>query len=144
MTTVLDVLDRLVRVDVAKESADSIEATKGKIIELQQDQLKYGLTSKGRQIGKYKDPRYARKKNAMNPLPGLGYMDWKLTGELYREIVVKVFQGSYFITSTDDKFKSLVQRFGDPMGLDQISKPEYVEQALRPEFMGRIRKATGL
>lgn len=137
-------MGRLRAVDVPFEAAESIEGTKDKIIELERGQMLHGLTSDGSFIGTYKSNAYAKKKNQMNPLPGLGFMDWKLTGELFRNFVVKVFRDGYVIKNTDQKFNDLVKRLGDPTGLDELSKKEYADKTLQPAFMGRMRKATGL
>ena len=52
------------------------------ITQLNTDQLYKGLTPQGQRLKSYSPPRgkYAKAKNQMNPLPGLGNPDLKVTG----------------------------------------------------------------
>lgn len=144
MTTVVDLKNRLSKVDVGFESETAIDATKGDMITKQKDQLLHGLRRDSNKIGKYKSNSYARKKNSLNPLPGFGNMDWKLTGQLHKEIFVDVRSETFVIDSADDKTGKLIERFSDPFGLTKENQADYVEESLRPRFMKQMHEATGL
>jgi hypothetical protein len=76
-------------------------------------------------------------KNSMNPLPGLGVPDLKLTGAFYRGFQTKVTPEAFSTSSTDEKNDALTAKY-DPFGLDQESKSEYIEK-LRPVFVKNVK-----
>lgn len=80
----------------------------------------------------------------MNPLPGLGYMDWKLTGELQNEIFIDVRPASFVIDSADSKTSGLISRFGDPFGLTLESRITVIKEKLKPVFVGNIKSKLGI
>ena len=144
MTTVADLLKTLEKVDVGFEAEEAINKTAETIVAKQKDQLLHGLREDGSLIGEYKNNGYAAKKFSMNPLAGLGNMDWKLTGDTYKSIFVDVREDIYLIEIADHKAASLFERFGDPTGLTGESQDDYVEKTLEPQFMGQIHEVTGL
>lgn len=144
MTTVTDLQQRLKKLDIHFEAEEAMNNTADDILSKQKDQLLHGVRADGSMIGKYKSQVYAAKKHAMNPLPGFGNMDWKLTGDLHKALFVDVRRDIFVIDSADSKTGSLIQRFGDPMGLTKQSQSDYMEQRLQPQFMQQVRIVTGL
>jgi hypothetical protein len=118
---------------------DSFDATKKEMIRLQKDQLLHGERADGKKIGKYRSPSYAKKKHAQNPLAGYGNMDWKLTGELHKEIFADVRENSVVLDSADPKTGKLIEAHGDPFGLTEKNSGAYAKDILAPEAVRRIR-----
>ena len=145
MTTVLQLRERIRSMDIDVISQNSIEETKDEIVKKQKEQLLQGLNAKGEKIGRYRSNKYARAKNQMNPLPGLGVPDLKLTGAFHAGINVTINTETFKTESTDSKGPDLEAKYGNEiLGLNEESKDEYVKESLRPEFLKRIRKITGL
>lgn len=123
----------------------SLENTTEQLANTQAEQMMRGLDANGNPIGQYRSPVYAEVKNRMNPLPGFGVPDLKLTGAFYRGITAKV-SGELVITdSTDPKSADLQKKYGkEVFGLDGQYKGEFIREALRPEFGALMEQATGL
>jgi hypothetical protein len=104
-----------------------------------------GLNALGEQIGKYRNPAYARRKNAMNPLPGFGIPDLKLSGAFHRQVYAETRGDKVILDSTDPKTQKLVDKYGEEIfGLNKVSKIEFIKESLRPKFLSVIRKALQL
>lgn len=82
-------------------------------------QLKLGIDSKGQKLKpKYSRVRYARAKNSVNPLPGLGTPDLKLTGSFYSNFYLTAKNKEFELFSSDDKADKLQAKYGkDIFGL---------------------------
>lgn len=118
-----------------------MEAVAPSITREQRAQMMEGKNMEGDKIGRYRNPAYARLKNAMNPVPGLGFPDLKLTGEFHREIYTEIRGDKVIIDSTNEKTEALAKRFGEAIfGLNQDRKSELVKTELQPVFMENIRK----
>jgi hypothetical protein len=74
----------------------------------QRDQLLHGELSDGHKTGLYKNPKYAAKKFAMNPLAGEGHKDYLLTGAFQGELFVDVRQTSIVFGSADPKTSTIL------------------------------------
>lgn len=144
MTTISDLLETLERLDVPFEAAESIHDSRETIVEKQRDQLLHGIRANGKMIGKYRSKVYAAKKFAQNPLAGFGNMDWKLEGDVHRDLFVDVREDIYIIDSADSKTGDLIERFGDPFGLTEESQVELIDERLEEAFLDRMHNATGL
>jgi hypothetical protein len=116
---------------------DSVEATKGKVIELNKDQLLHGINASGNRIGIYKNDEYAVMKNQMNPLAGFGFKDYRLTGAYYAGIFATTDQGKLTIGTTD--FKAAFLDRPGLYGLTVQSKISY-RPFFRPVFFDRSRQ----
>lgn len=128
--TVNQFRSKLAAVNVGEVSFESVNETRETIAEIQKGQMYKGLNGEGKKIGRYRSNKYARAKSSMNPLPGLGIPDLKLTGAFYAGMITKVDPETFVTTSTDSKNEALTQKY-DPFGLDAQSKIEYAEK-LRP------------
>jgi hypothetical protein len=143
MGTILSVLRKVEKVDTDEVSSRSVDQTKDKLIEVINDQSLHGVNNKGGNLGKYRNPVYARKKQGLNPLPGLGNVDKKLTGAYYGGRYAKVSGGVIQYGSTDEKAVELDVKYPDSYGLSDPFKAQYNE-FLRPVFIQNMKKATGL
>ena len=121
----------------------SIEENNRLFVQLNQAQLKKGITSKGTKIRpKYKSPRYAEIKNKQNPEPGFGTPDLFRTGEMFSQMDTVVFDKDYEITSFAPVIKELV-RFKDAFGLSPDSNKIAIPSTTKI-FNEKYRKAIGL
>lgn len=138
MTTVNDMISRLKTLDVKQVSYQSVVETKETITEIQKEQMYQGFNGEGKKIGRYRSLKYARAKNEMNPLPGLGVPDLKLTGSFYAGFKTEVTPETFSTSSTDEKNDELTAKY-DPFGLDKESKSDYAEK-LRPVLVKNVRE----
>ena len=138
MATVNQLRSKLTALNVKDVSFHSVEETKEVIAEVQKEQMFQGLNAKGKKIGRYRSNKYARAKNEMNPLPGLGIPDLKLTGAFYAKVETEVTQEAFRSFSTDEKNDELTSKY-DPFGLNKESKSEYAGK-LRPVFIKNVKE----
>jgi hypothetical protein len=138
MATVNDMIKRMQSLNVKEVSYESVVETKETITEIQKDQMYHGLDGQGKKIRRYRSVKYARAKNEMNPLPGLGTPDLKLTGAFYRYFQTKVTPEAFSTSSTDEKNDALTAKY-DPFGLDKESKSEYAGK-LRPVLVKNVKE----
>jgi hypothetical protein len=139
----LDLLERLNRIDPNEVAAQAIESTKPELVNLQEDQMMQGLNAKGEKIGRYRSQAYARRKNQMNPLPGFGVPDLRLTGSFHRGLGAIVQENSTTLTSDDSKADALAKKYGDIFGLSPQKLAEY-RGVLQPKVVLELAKITGL
>jgi hypothetical protein len=104
---------RLQGLDVQAAAESSMMETAQDFIDLNTQQMYEGKDSQDEQIQPtYKRPRYARVKNQMNPTPGYGVPDLKLSGDFYKGYTLKV-DGDQVIEDSDvDYAKYLTERYG--------------------------------
>lgn len=138
MSTINQLRSRLTALNVKEVGYQSVEETKEVIAEIQREQMFQGLNAEGKKIGRYRNNKYARAKNEMNPLPGLGIPDLKLTGAFYRGFETKVTPETFSTSSTDEKNDELTAKY-DPFGLNKESKVDYAEK-LRPVFVKNVKE----
>lgn len=143
MTTIAALRRRFENLNVSEVSENSIDATKDQYKEQQRDQLAHGKRADGSQIGKYRNPAYARKKAAMNPLAGFGNVDLKLTGSYYKDLFVDVRSDVIAVDSSDSKAGDLEKKYGDPFGLGGEYRAKYI-QALEPVFINKVKEIVKL
>ena len=129
--------EQLKRIDDARRG---LEAQALKIIAEIQDtildynregQLYKGLDATGQKISpKYSRERYKRAKNRVNPLPGIGTPDLKLTGKFYSDFFLTAKNGVIDIFSSDEKADKLEAKYGDIFGLTTDNEGKMNEQIL--------------
>lgn len=139
MVTINDIRKRLTAAVIKTEASKSVEATKEIIVIRQQEQMLQGLNAKGEKIGRYRNNKYARYKNEINPLPGLGVPDLKLKGGFFSGMQTNVTLETFTTDSVDEKSPQLKAKYGDIFGLTDNSKTEYIQQ-LRPVFVERMKQ----
>lgn len=132
--------------DADKVVEDVYEETKEPLADLNAVQLLQGLSAKGKNLKSYASPLYAEMKNRMNPLPGYGNPDLRLTGAFYRGIYANIQGGSLSITSSDSKTTDLEKKYGElnMFGLSEKYRIEHVIENIDPAFKKEIERVTGL
>lgn len=138
MTTVDDMIGRIRTLNVKEVSYESVVESKDEITDIQREQMYKGLNAEGKKIGRYRNAKYARVKNEMNPLPGIGIPDLKLTGAFYSGFTTDVTPESFSTFSTDEKNSELIVKY-DPFGLDKESESEYADK-LRPVLVKNVKE----
>lgn len=123
---------------------EAVEETRDQLLDIQRDQLLHGERKDGSKIGKYKSESYAAKKLSQNPLAGSGNVDLKFTGEYYQELFVDIRNETLVIDSAAsvDKINSIIDKYGDPLGLNEVSLNEYKlisKKALSRKIIQKIR-----
>lgn len=116
MATVHDMMVNLNLLDVKKEIRIAIERNLKTMLTMNQAQLYAGKDTKGGTFAKYVWHDYAWMKNEMNPIPGEGNPDLKLTGSFYRGFYATIMSGSIFMNSTDAKAEELQAKYGGDNG----------------------------
>jgi hypothetical protein len=123
----------------------SLEQTKEQLANLNVEQMHKGLNAQGEPIGQYRNEVYAEMKHSMNPQPGFGVPDLRLTGAFYRATSVSVNSQSIVIDSSDSKSADLQAKYGKEIfGLNGVYKREYLNESLGPVFRQSITSITGL
>lgn len=145
MTTIDDMLDRVREFNVLEESGQAIENTREDMKRIQREQMLQGLNADGVPIGQYKSDKYAAMKAAMNPLPGFGNVDLKLTGSFQDELFVDVRGEEYIIDSADSKAVFLIENYTDKaIGLNDASLDKYAQEYAGPQLIEQAREKLGL
>lgn len=110
---------------VTKDIQQVLNANKMFLIELNTSQLVEGKDRYGDSMGStipYKSAEYATFKNRLNPLPGLGTPDLRLTGDYWDSIRAIVRAREIEMIATDSKAGILARYEG--IGLAPESLPE--------------------
>jgi hypothetical protein len=130
------VIDTLIKnleaVSFADVTEEAVDKTTEDLVRLQKLQLLSGKDADSRPLGRYKNKKYAAQKHLQNPLPGLGNMDFRLTGDFYRGIIVDARATGVVIDSADDKTEKLLDINGKAFGLNTESTAEYTSQYMAP------------
>ena len=133
------------QLDSDKIVTDTMEEAAPLITDMQKEQMLSGKNREGKKSGRYRNPSYARMKNAMNPIPGLGVPDLRLTGEFYLGVYTEIRGDKVILDSTDEKTPALALRFGESIfGLSPVTKVELIKEDLRPLFIRNMRRGLGL
>lgn len=142
----LKLIQNFERLNLEKVGSEAMSEVKTDMGDFQREQLKQGLTSSGGTFRKYQNRAYARKKNSLNPLPGIGNPDLKLTGAFYRGISATVQGGQVIVKSSDEKAQELEAKYGKDkiFGLSPEEKSLFISQKLKPSFNKHIRNDVGL
>jgi hypothetical protein len=131
-------------IEQAAELAFASDAFLRSVESEQVKQMKAGKNSEGKGIGRYRSPRYAAMKHAMNPLPGEGNVDLVLTGKFTSEIFAQSDSGVMEIASNDSKSADLESKYGETIfGLSSKFK-ETPEEVLQAELTKTVKNELGL
>lgn len=103
-------------------------------IDLNTSQLLSGIDSKGKKLKTYRNKEYAAFKDNINPLPGFGTPDLKLTGSFQANMYLQ-FKASVgwpvSFYSTDSKTQKLVDQYGKSIfGLTQDNLKNFQQHVL--------------
>lgn len=145
MATIKGLYKRVKNFNPNKAIDEAFEQTVDELAEKNKEQLFEGKDKTGESISRrYRSQKYARVKSEMNPLPGLGVPDLKVTGAFYRGIRVDYQGGVLKTTSTDEKGPELEAKYEGIFGLGGEFKKQFIKDSLRPALNAEITKATGL
>lgn len=136
-------LEALQTMDLAAIADQAIDKTAEEISRLNVDQLRHGETPTGGRLKRYRNNKYARVKNQMNPLPGLGNPDFILFGGFTSKIETERVGDTIGTHSYDQKAPYLEDRDGadNIYGLGEERHNEYVTQTLEPAFQAGVMEA---
>lgn len=145
MTTILGMIRKFESIKLRAQVPIIIEETKDVLISLNQEQLLKGVDSNGETLLPYRNQNYALYKNSLNPLAGMGTPDLKLSGQFFKEWVVKVSNSEMEFDSNDSKTPNLVKKYGDTVfGLSEESRKTYTFGAFYDGVRKHIEEKTGL
>lgn len=124
---------------IEDEAYRIIAQNQKEIIELNtKGQLLLGKGVKGQKLTpKYSRVRYARAKNQLNPLAGIGTPDLKLTGKFYDEFFLTAKNKQLEFQSSAEYTKYLVKKYGvsqDIFGLTKENSNKLNDEILLPKL----------
>lgn len=105
------------------------------IVDLNLDQLDEGQTATLEKLRpKYRNVSYALQKQTLNPKPGYGNPDLKVTGDFYEGFKAELRGHILEIYSTDYKAPKLEQKYANIYGLTPDNFTELIDQVILPEL----------
>jgi hypothetical protein len=145
MATIAGMIRKFESLDAYSIAAEAADETKDNFVSLNAEQMHKGLDSEGEKIGEYRSELYAEQKHRINPLPGFGFVDLRLTGAFYEGMYMRVEGDSLLEGSEDEKAEGLEEKYGKAIfGLSAPFSREYINEFLRPVFVRRMEDATGI
>lgn len=119
----------------------TFDEKKDELLRVNQSQLYEGFDQGGKRLKKYKNVRYAGKKNKMNVLPGFGNPDFFVTGEFYSNWKIER-AGQKIITELGDNGKAdfLIKRDPEIIGLGGEYRKGFVENTLQPAYLSKMHE----
>lgn len=132
--TIGGLLARVERLDTDRAIDDALAATARDAVRLQREQLMAGKNAQGGRVGTYRSFTYAVMKSRLNPLPGFGVVDARLTGALHRSLFVDVRPDALVFGATDFKARFVFGRYPGALGLNDESLPHY-RRIVRPSTL---------
>ena len=121
---------------------DTLQETQEYLTDDIRSQLIKGVDATGHKFSpKYKNAKYAEKKFAMNPEPGLFNPDLKLSGNLHAGLFELLYEENILISSHVDYAGILEEKYGI-----EIFEPtkqnlnDYINQHFKPVFLEKIRR----
>jgi len=149
LMTLTELRNNLNRLNIAEVVESVYAETKEALEDLNTKQLRDGLTTAGGRFPSYAYPDYAQFKQQLNPAPGLGNPDLRLTGEFHSSIVatyngVSINVGSNLSGTT--KVDQLERWYGEDRiyGLTEENRRVHVEENIQPALQEQIERITGL
>lgn len=145
--TARGLIRKLEAINVASIVVESVEDTEKDFIEANTTgQLLFGIDKNDQRITPgYKSKYYAKKKALINPLPGLGTPDLKVSGNFYDKMRIKVNRENIEISSGVDYAKRLEENYGDSIyGLNDKQRPAYIFGPFFNAFKNKFESFTGL
>lgn len=110
--TISELYQNAKAIDLADIFSDVIEKNEQHLIDLNHNQLQFGLDSEGNYLREYQSPAYALEKQSMNPKAGLGNPDLKYTGAFYRGWSLLITNSEFLFDSGDSKTSDLIEKYG--------------------------------
>jgi len=138
MTTVATVLRRLESLNVEEIAKSSARKNLQYMVDLNRLQLSTGETQNymSKKLKGYANEEYADEKHSMNPLPGWGYPDLKLTGRFYKSFYAVLEGDNIEIGAKDEKTGWLSEHYEEDriFGLTEENKKIWMAVGFLPYF----------
>ena len=113
---------------------------KEEVEDINADQLNHGKDAQGIDLAEYRSDEYIRFKKSRGSISS-PVADLNLTGKYHKAITLKKTGVSDFqITNTDSKFKELIGKYPDHLGLNNLGKQEVVEDFLQAGMLQEIEE----
>ncbi len=110
---------------------DVMNDHKEEVEDINAEQLNQGKDAEGIDLDEYRSDEYIRFKKSIGSKSS-PVADLNLTGKYHKAITLKKTGVSDFqITNTDSKFKELIGKYPDHLGLNDFGKQEVVEDFLQ-------------
>lgn len=123
---------------VERALAAALQEMEPYILDKNTGQLERGEDRDGDRLRQYRSEEYAFEKQRMNPLPGFGNPDLKLTGSFHDKFFLSVSKNTLLISSRDSKRDELVAKYGEQIfGLNRENLEE-VDQEVADEIARRF------
>ena len=138
MASIFDIQARVKQIDLRRIAEDILVSTEDELIKLNQEQLESGMDADSEEITpSYYSDAYAELKQRMNSKPKLGTPDLKDTGAFHGGIFLDIDRWNMW--SADAKTPSLVKKYGNVLGLNEISLRKYRARTFRPRLSEEIK-----
>jgi hypothetical protein len=139
MGTIRSLLKRVENLDIDSIIEKTFVRNEEKFAEKNRQQLFEGFDKDGERLKEYRSTLYAEVKHRMNPIPGEGNPDFKVTGAFYRGIEVRVDAPAIRTLLYDEKSEKLLERDPNIIGLGGKFKSDLITETLQPELVKDIR-----
>lgn len=154
-----DMLSFVQRLDPEFIGIQVMEDSADEILERNKAQLYRGETTDGGKLPGYSLRAYAELKHRMNPLPGYGIADHKLTGAYYNAFIATIEGDVLHIQSMDEKATKLEERAGGydenlmgdrqkgadlSYGLGETEHNAFMVETYKPAFYEEIHRSLKL
>lgn len=140
MSSISGLLKRVQSVDMDKVIEVAFVKNEGAIADENRKQLFEGFDKKGKRLKPYKNKKYAAKKHARNPIPGLNNPDFFDKGDFQKGIEFRIDGNVIRGVLNDPKSDALLKRDPDIIGLGGTYKKDFIDTKLRPSFLSEVHK----
>lgn len=140
MTTVKDMFNRFKSFDPTEAAGKCMTENKEKILDVNREQLyEHGEGKDGQPLPKYVSKQYAAKKVKMR---GKSIVDGYLSGDMQKDMTLKVENGEYTIFSTVPYTQYFLNKRPTAFGLTEDGKA-ITWRIIQPGFVEKLKAQTG-
>jgi hypothetical protein len=119
---------------------DAIAEYHEEIADLNVEQLEQGETADATPIRPaYRNPNYARLKNARNAKPGFGTPDLIDKKDFANSIRVDAYATYFETRATDRKAADLIKKYGRVIGINTMNQQRIQNEILKPYLSKKLR-----
>src|ERR1700688_2324220 len=148
MTTISELYEAFGQINLREDLQILILENGTAIAELVESQLEQGKLGNDTKIAPtYANKYYSKKKYGMNPTPGYGVPDLKVTGEYYKGIGVAIRSADEYVIESDVPYalQPSITQYGDELlALSDENKQIYCNDTLGPAISDYILEKTGI
>lgn len=140
-----EILRSLESIDIVQEAGQATENNGEALVKLVQQQLyERGEDSTGAKLPNYASNYYAKKKQALNSMPGFGVPDLRVSGKLYGDMRVLAENNVITVASGVFYFPYMAKLYPNGFDLQDGNKIIFRSDYLYPELRKIISQKTGL